>query len=634
MLRFCSEKTGLGDRVYSKGVKLVLRSSPFCLLLAGALWSSQALAQTAGEAPAPDSPSDTPPDLPLVTPQSGTAEPATTTKSGADAGASDTSSDTTSEGGAVVLLSGSRERPREQGLNPGAPRAPGVVAGSAETTDTGIRMEPGWGFQFHGYLAVPLAVGAEHLDKTAPGQSHLALHTPPQLADTWGTFAYSNVVPTPWTQLNFSYGNQWVTATVIVAAYSYSAASAWFNPAAQLGINKAFVTVDLPSYKHARFLWRVGAFGNTYGHMGQYDNGRYETPVTAITNGVGETLTAEYKLENLGLQLEDGVMGTLDIAPQAIRDVSFTGSSPAGSAGITQGSGLCETNPTSTATQVAARNTTASQIGPAYGWPDCNTGTSFVHHLHAGATLFNHTHLGLHWLHAWSQDNRTPNLPAEQLDPAPSLPVRAQPTGFVDTYGADVRTDAGRFGQIFVGGNYTKLTDASTVGNVVSVLNAGGGAGITRMFLGPLSRGNGSLTLFGAQYEFSLAKLLRYPDEFYGEGPDLQLALFGMYLKVKSPDPTFDQTQSVKFGGELTYNPLSWLGVQGRYDYLSPTSKDHEQDRQIATARLIARTQWVSRERFWLQYSHWFNRSDVVDPFLLTPPMDKDMVALVATMWW
>ena len=620
-----------------------VRLTSLGLLFAGSLSATHAGAQPQADAasspaapPAPAAPAqiDTPPDLPLDAAPAGTGQAAASAKSAADAGVNDDDSKSSTGTESVVLLSGARERPREQGLNPGAPRAPGSVAGSAETTDSGIRMEPGWGFQFHGYLAVPLAVGAEKIRHPSPGQSSLALHTPPQVADTWGAFAYSNVVPAPWTQLNFSYGNQWVTATVIIAAYSYSAASGWYNPAAQLGINKAFITVDLPSYRRARFLWRIGAFGNTYGHMGQYDNGRYETPIVAATNGVGETLTAEYKAENLALQLEDGVVGTLDIAPQAIRDVSYTGSSPASAQGISAGTGLCPTNPPSTATQTATRNTTASQIGPAYGWPDCNTGTSFAHHLHAGATLWNHTHLGLHWLHAWSQDDRTPKLDAVQLDPQPSLPARAQPTGYVDVYGADLRVDAERFGVLFLGANYTKLTDASTVGNVVSVLNAGGGAGITRMFLGPASRGNGSLSVLGAQYEFSLAKLLRYPDEFYGEGPDLQLALFGMYLKGKSADPTFDGTGSVKFGGEATYSPLSWLGVQGRYDHLSPTSRDHDQDRDIATARLVAHTQWVSRERFWLQYSHWFNRRNVVDPYTQLPPLDKDMVALVATMWW
>jgi hypothetical protein len=337
--------------------------------------------------------------------------------------------------------------------------------------------------------------------------------------------------------MNFSYGNRNITGTVVVAAYGISSASAWFNPAAQLGINKAFVTWDVPGTSRMRALLRVGAFGNTYGYQGEYDNGRYETPLIAALSGLGETFTLEYHLPDLAFQLEQGIQGSQDIAPDAIRLNSYTGSSPAGSHGISEGSSLCAQNPPRTTDQARTADQNAALIGPAYGWPDCNVGTSFVHHLHAGLGVGKTFHVAAHWLHAFSFDDRTPDLPPAQRDPAPSLPARNQPAGHMDVLGAETRLKSERFGHLFLGGSYVKLVDASTVGTVISVLNAGGGAGLSRWYFGPQSRGNGSLVAVGAQYELNLTRALTAPERFSFEAPNVTATLFGMGVRANSPDP-------------------------------------------------------------------------------------------------
>ncbi len=600
-----------------------LRSS-----LAFSLVLALPLRAAAQEAPADDEP----PPLPFESEPAAPASAAPAAAAPTEAAPSSSPTATTSD--QAVMVKSAAERPRELGLDPGTPRAPGGVGLGLGGATIGADLEPGWTFQFHGYLSAPLSIGIEGIDDPAPGQGSYALHTPPQTSDTWGTFAFANIVPGPWVQLNFSYGNANVTGTVIVAAYSISGATGWYNPAAQLGINKAFLTFTLPVSRRVSVLSHVGAFGNTYGNMAEYDNGRYETPMVASTNGVGETTTLEYRAPTFALQLEQGFSGSLDLAPQAIRDVSYTGSSPAGARGINAGSALCPQNPPRTAQENTTAEQQASYVGPAYGWPDCNVGTSFVHHLHAGLGLGKLVHVAGHWLHAFSKDNRTPELPAVQLDPEPSLPARAQPDGSIDVFGAEVRLAAEQLGHFYLGGNYTKLVDASTVGTVISVLNAGGGPGLTRSYLGPESRGNGSIAALGFEYDVSLGRLFRYPEPFWGEGPDLLLSLYGMYASASSPDPAFDGQQGVKVGGEVTYQFLPWLGAQGRFDLVAPDTDDSGQNREIATARLIAKTEWLARERVWLQYSHWFHGEDVLDPYTRLPPSDEDMVALVATLWW
>lgn len=595
----------------------------------GAAALSVACAIVVNSARAQDVPA--PPELPQAEP---TAEPAATPPPQGSAEPAAAQPANAPVAGAVeppAEATVTRERPRQLGLSPGAPRLQGGVSLGAGTSSLGVEMEPGWRFRFHGYLSAPLAVGLGEVENPAPGQSSLALHTPPQTADTWGSFAFSNVVPAPWVQLNFSYGNEHLTGTVIVAAYTISSASPWNNIAGQLGINKAFLTLDPDPIGRFRIVAHAGAFGNSYGNMAVYDNGRYETPLMAGTNGIGEAVTVEYRGDAVQLQLEQGFQGHLDLPPIAVRDNSYTGSTPASGQGASSGSSLCATtNTTVTDTQ---RDANASLVGPAYGWPDCNAGSGFVHHLHAGLGV-GKLHVAGHWLHAWSQDDRTPALPNVQLDPEPSLTSRAQPTGYIDVYGVEARLQGEQLGHLYLGLNHTKLTDSLTVGNVINVLNAGGGSGVSRFYLGPRSRGNGSITAAGLQYDLSLGKLLRHPAPFWGEGPDLALSLYGMFARTQSVDADHDGVNRLKAGAEATYTPMAWFGLQGRYDHIAPDLNETALAKQITTARVIAKTEWIAHERIWLQYSHYFNGAGVKDPFTSLPPQDEDLIAFVTSMWW
>lgn len=595
----------------------------------GAAALSVACAVVVNNARAQDIPA--PPELPQESP---TEQPATPALEDAPAAAPPVAPDTPPALDGVEVptaTSAARERPRQLGLNPGAPRLQGGVSHGAGASSLGVAMEPGWRFRFHGYLSAPLAVGLGKVDDPAPGQSSLALHTPPQTADTWGSFAFSNVVPAPWVQLNFSYGNEHLTGTVIVAAYTISSASPWNNIAGQLGINKAFLTLDPDPIGRFRFVAHAGAFGNSYGHMAVYDNGRYETPLMASTNGIGEAVTMEYRGDSVQVQLEQGFQGNLDLAPESVRNNAYTGSTPASGQGTSSGSSLCPT--TNTAVTDTQRDANANLIGPAYGWPDCNAGSGFVHHLHAGVGV-GKLHVTAHWLHAWSQDDRTPQLPAVQRDPEPSLPSRAQPTGYIDVYGLEARLQGEQLGHLYLGVNHTKLTDSLTVGNVINVLNAGGGSGLSRFYLGPASRGNGSITAAGLQYDLSIGRLLRHPAPFWGEGPDLALSLYGLFARTQSVDPNYDDVNRLKVGAEATYTPIAWLGLQGRYDHIAPDLELTALGKNITTARLIAKTEWIAHERIWLQYSHYFNGRGVTDPFTNLPPRDEDLIAFVTSMWW
>src|SRR6185295_7991042 len=118
----------------------------------------------------------------------------------------------------------------------------------------------------------------------------------------------TSVVPQPYAQLNFSYGNSVVTGNVILLARTATTAASFYNPPEQSGISDAFVNFRLPHFvlKDLYVNWNVGAMTNRYGVMGEYDEGRYGTPAIARINGVGETFTAKLAIGDAVLVLEDG----------------------------------------------------------------------------------------------------------------------------------------------------------------------------------------------------------------------------------------------------------------------------------------------------------------------------------------
>jgi hypothetical protein len=189
-------------------------------------------------------------------------------------------------------------------------------------------------------------------------------------------------------------------------------------------------------------------------------------------------------------------------------------------------------------------------------------------------------------------------------------------------------------GHLYAGASYTKLVDASSVGTVLSVLNAGAGAGISRQYLGPQSRGNGSVLALGSQWDVSLARLLTPPERYSSEAPDVSVSLFGMVARAKSPDADFDGKLGYKLGSQVSWSALSNFELQGRFDHLAPNSRDAKDNRDIVTFRVIFKSEWLARERIWLQYSHWALGSRVVDPYTAVTPTDRDMLALVGTLWW
>jgi hypothetical protein len=440
-------------------------------------------------------------------------------------------------------------------------------------------------FDFHGYLMLPTYVGVHQREKPEAGQSSTVLHSPPLTPQYLRRFEYTGVQPAPWFQLNFLYGNSTLYATAILVGTSAMDAAGYHSVTDQMGVSDAFVTANLSKIVGFPLELKVGAMTGRYGAMGAWDAGRYGTPLIARTNTVGETITAGYRVGELFLVLEQGLGGQLnrppaDIAPQGWNDRA-----------------------------------------------DGTVGSTFVNQVHLGAAYAKLAKLGLHYVTAWTQDD---------VNGAGQLP-----NGRITVLGADLHVTAKRAGHLFLGGAWTKATNAEVVSGAIEILNARGGRDLIENYIGADEKGhgNGSLTTFGAQYDLSVARLV-YGDLFTGESPDVLVSLFGVGTKIKSNVKANDGVWNIKGGAEVTYLPLAWFGVSERFDHVRLNGSDSKRAFTIWTSRLLFHPGWKSRGELALQYSRFVYGSDVQVatgyPLALYPAVnpDKDVFSLSATYWW
>jgi hypothetical protein len=466
------------------------------------------------------------------------------------------------------------------GLSPGEP----LVPSAAPSLPFGIHPAESKELvlDFHGYLLLPMQVGVHDRPNPAPGQSGTVLHAPPVIPQYHRGFEYTGVIPNPWGQLNLTYGNSTISATTVLAATTFSDAAGYYDPTRQLGVYDAFLTVNLSKSFGIPFEINVGALTGRYGAMGAYDAGRYGTPLIARVNTVGETVTAAYPAGPVLFVLEQGFGGQIGSPPQGII--------------------------------------------PA-GWNDFanpNVGSTFVNHIHGGLSYKKLLQIGLHYLTAWTQDDQQPS--------------GIIPDGRITVVGVDAHV-SDRFGHGFVGIAHVQATNVGPVSGAIEILNAQGGPGLVRDYLGPNSNGNGGLTTFGAQYDVSVARLL-FGRAYTGRSPDVLVSAFGMGASVGSRDPQYDGILKIKAGAEVTYNFLPWMGASERFDHVRLNASDSAQALSILSARLLFHTGWMSRDEFALQYSFFSDGALVYVrrgfPPAIDPTYNPDLhvLSLTGTFWW
>ncbi len=467
-------------------------------------------------------------------------------------------------------------------LDPTVPQAGAVVGGIQPSYGERSQDANDWRFDFHGMLQAPMRVGINERENPGPGQSDTVLHAPPQVPDDKEMFSHTGVIPTPYAQLDFSYGNSVVTGHVIIVAEQPTVATGFFDPPSQAGVNDLFlsITPDL-GVQNMLFKVNVGAFTNRYGTTGEYDEGRYGTPLIARLNGVGENIIGAYKFGDVMLMLEQGFMGQTNKAGTSITPDNWN------------------------------------------DFADPALGASFVNHLHAGLGYKGMATLAGHYINAFSQDDQGTG--------------RLQPDGSIRVLAADLRLSLGRFGHFYTAFSNVQAEYASTIGGIIQILNTKGGPGLIENYLGEES---GSMNIFGAQYDLSVGRLVSYPVPFNANGPDLVLSGFGTMAKVDTQFPFYGGDTALKFGGEVAYSPLSWLILGMRYDRVSPNTDNERFAFAVVSPRVIFHTDWTSTDQVVLQYSRYLNgsltsiRTGNPPELDVTAIPDEHVLSLSANMWW
>ena len=139
----------------------------------------------------------------------------------------------------------------------------------------------------------------------------------------------------------------------------------------------------------------------------------------------------------------------------------------------------------------------------------------------------------------------------------------------------------------------------------------------------------------------SIGRLLR-GESFAGGAPDLIAAAFAMWSRVSGAvDPAFDHAK-LKAGGELTYLPLPWLALGGRFDRVAPNLDDATQSFWVASPRILLRTAFMTHEQILFQYSRYFYGANAAHgPFPYGNQMfaanlgaDRDAAQIAAIIWF
>ena len=445
----------------------------------------------------------------------------------------------------------------------------------------------------------------------APGQSRTSLHSPYIPDDQYLAWNYTRQWAQAWAEVFLSYGNDKIKGTVGVQGYDFTDASLLGNQAApaQFGIGQGWITVT-PSVPidGVGLVWRVGAFWEKFGMAGRYDGGPYDTYMFGRTHQLGESLAGQYKTGDWTFKLEHGFGAHLEMVPAGI---SLSGSQ-------------------------LSLNYLNSAAGNNYP-PGASPGFTLLHHIHAGVAYKRSIDFNVHYMVAWSQDDRVEGtLGSNPMGTAVNSVDRSgQPDGSLTVLGAEARLSGGYLGDLYLAYSHIDAKNVTAVGPAIEVLHSQGGGGhnagngIYENFFNSVGDGTGTID-----------SVQLYYDGRTNIGPiDVRLGLFGMYSTVAGTDATSinlltgiatSGTQKLKYGADLMVNVLPWLAVGARGDYVQPDSHDANESFGVLSPKVVIRTTYVTHEEVTFQYSHYWDGSDVLPQQWLAVVGPKNIATLAA----
>jgi hypothetical protein len=243
-----------------------------------------------------------------------------------------------------------------------------------------------------------------------------------------------------------------------------------------------------------------------------------------------------------------------------------------------------------------------------------------VNHTHIELTYNNQYVFRLHYAAAYGTDER--KVLQTFLSTAPQ-------DGHMDTYLAEARWQGDPWGQVGLTGGLYDFVHAAAVGNGVwwAVDWTQGSREMINKYLGPHSNGNGKVAVVGAEWDFSVSRILWFPRSFTGQAPDLRVSLAAMLVRtVATDDSTFKNTDGYFLAAETEYRMTR---------YFSATFQAYGESRDSSLGRwavysanpgIAYHSNWLSTDRIQIIYSRRYY-SAAADPNS-AQPLDRDMISI------
>ena len=500
-----------------------------------------------------------------------------------------------------------RGKTTQLGLSPQTTAVAGPSTGPASAAEMPTS---NWGFRFHGFFRGPM-----RLSMDSESGRGIQFHAPPVTPDlNYTTWSFTNNNPGPWGEMLFQYGNNRLTMTIAMASYNITAGG-WRELQDQLGIDRAFITLNFPDALGdvGMMVWNVGVFGDRYGAMGKYDGGAYDTYMIGRTRIAGATGT-------FNLDVTDSFRLVAEGGGGAKMDEQVWDKAPYPS----------------------------WQPFPGHA----QMGTTLLAHGHVGGVFAQVLTLTGHYMYSWTKDAMRTDINAipEEQD-GPGAPYAAR-DGSMRILGVDLRLDGGWLGDGYLGFSSIKTGNVGALSDTIEVIHSQGGWQYQANYTS--SHGDSTVNSIGFQYTFSLAAFLRRPQEWWGQGPDFTIQVFGMYNSISGLAASDEQTMAalgkskLKLGTQLLYAPLTFMSGGVRFDSVQPNMDDRTHDFWVLSPRLIFRTEFVTREQVMIQYQYywygsWYANNPTASlPFpygqsgnLWVPVQpDKHTFTIAASMWW
>ncbi|RYZ05101.1 MAG: hypothetical protein EOO73_21070 [Myxococcales bacterium] len=459
-----------------------------------------------------------------------------------------------------------------------------------------------WSFSMKGSIRAPLRVGFGRRNDGQPGTE---MHALPRIVGLGsGDWNYVGLAPNASVTLGIVVANPVVSGTIILGTSHLSDPS--YSVIDDVGLDQAYLTFKFPKAFGNRggISLMTGIFSERFGLSGPYQksSGYYSTYLFGRTHQAGESLTFDIDLSRkVQLIMENGVGAKTDTVP-------FFANSGAAPDGPPEADFF------------------PGQQSQPYG-------STFVHHTHAALLYDDWFRVSANYLSSWSPDDKT------LLTGAHVAPAR------LNVVGGDVHIDKELF-NLYVGYSHVDANNVYPLSDAVNVLHSGTGRSLKLNYFGQKDRFTGitpsnfSGTIDTVLWQGMLRVAPLLGDPFGSR--DLNLAVYGMYNKAKSPkedpnDPTSINIDDdkLKFGVDLDLSLFKFMSVGTRLDRVAPRLADTSDAYTALSPRVSFYTKWKSKEQAIVQYTHFFMGKNTVPGSPYTDEYfhpDPDMLVVMGRM--